>query len=54
MIEIKQLKRLKYESFDYGRYDKLRNIFMAPEFEPEDIEELELMHEKSTELPNKY
>lgn len=54
MIEIKQLKRLKYESFDYGSYEKLRNIFMTPEFEPDDIEELELTHEKSTALPNKY
>lgn len=47
------MKRLKYESFDYGKYEKLKRIFLDPEFEPEDIEEIELSNEKSECVPNK-
>lgn len=54
MIQVKQLKRLKYESFDYGQYEKLRKLFLDQEFEPEQLEELDLSNEKAKSMPNMY
>ncbi|KAL4503960.1 hypothetical protein ABPG72_022590 [Tetrahymena utriculariae] len=45
------LQKIKYETINYGRFDKLRKKFLSPDFEPEECKELELSHQHSKELP---
>ena len=35
-----------YEAFDYGEYEKLKKMFLAPDFFPEDVKELDLSNLK--------
>lgn len=49
-IEIKKsryigmLQKIKYETLNYGRFEKMRKKFLSPDFEPEECKELELSH----------
>ncbi|CAD8199466.1 unnamed protein product [Paramecium octaurelia] len=52
-MEINKVQnKAKYESFDYGQYEKLRKLFHDPSFEPIQVEELDLSNEKATQMPN--
>ncbi len=48
------MKQLKYESLNYGPYENLKKIFLSVDFEPEDVEELDLSNERAPSFPNKY
>ena len=45
------LQKIKYETLNYGRFDKLKKKFLNSDFDPEECKELDLSYQYSTELP---
>ncbi len=46
------LQKIKYETLEFGKYEKLRKIFLSNDFEPKEVKELDLMGCQSDKLPH--
>lgn len=45
------LQKIKYEAFNYGKYEKLKKLFTSNDFDPEKQTELDISNQRATELP---
>ena len=46
------LQKIKFETVNFGNYDKLKKKFNSSDFDPLEIIELELSYQKATSFPN--